>query len=889
MFDRDKAIAAWRRTLEYNRTFTADDLDELEQHVRDQVATLQAQGLSDKEAFRRTMREMGSYLEAEAEYRKVYWGKRRRQRELLDELTWRVSMLKNYLKIALRNARRHPGYTFINVAGLAVGIACCCFIFLYVQHEFSYDQYHTNAESIVRIAEDLKTSSETLYQATSSPPMGAAFVEDFPEVLAKVRFRRTSSLFQVQDRRFQEDNLFFADSSVFDVFSFDLLAGDPKTALANPFTMVLTETVARKYFEDESPLGQTLTDENGNAFTITGVLAEIPHNSHFTFDGLLSFTTWETFNPDTGNAWYWNSFYTYLLLQEGYDKIQLEAKIPDFIERRIGEQARQIGMAYEQLPLIPLTDIHLTSHRTWELATNGNRPYLYIFSAVAVFILLIACVNFMNLATARAAERAKEVGLRKVVGAQRAQLAGQFLSESFLMTVLAMMLALGLCGLLMPVFNSLTEKSLALGSLLQGTNAALLVGVVLLVGVIAGGYPALVLSGFRPVRVLKGQFRSSDRGTSLRKGLVVFQFATSMILIVGTAVVMQQLSYLQDQNLGFTQEQMLVINYNYDEDVQQHAEAIKQAFLTHPGVVGAAISYTTPGSEPTNLVTKVEVAEGEVREANLNYYPVGLDFIDTYGLEMLAGRSFSRDFPPDTLESVVINEAMLAHFGWATPEAALEKTFTRGRREMKVIGVVKDFHYLSLHEHVQPLGLFIGPDWTRYLSLRLRTDYLQQTMANIEQQWQELAPQRPFDSFFLDDHFNRQYRAEERFASLFRYFAGLAILIACLGLFGLASFTAQQRTKEIGVRKVLGATVPTIVGLLSMDFVRLVGIAFVVAAPMAYFALDRWLADFAYHIELSAWTFLLAGLIGLLVALLTVSYQSIKAALADPVKSLRYE
>ena len=407
------------------------------------------------------------------------------------------------------------------------------------------------------------------------------------------------------------------------------------------------------------------------------------------------------------------------LLQEGYDKIQLEAKIPDFIERRIGEQARQIGMAYEQLPLIPLTDIHLTSHRTWELATNGNRPYLYIFSAVAVFILLIACVNFMNLATARAAERAKEVGLRKVVG--------------------------------------------------------------------------------------------------------------------------------------------------------------------------AAISYTAPGSEPTNLFTRVEVAEGEVREANLNYYPVGLDFIDTYGLEMLAGRSFSRDFPPDTLESVVINEAMLAHFGWATPEAALEKTFTRGRREMKVIGVVKDFHYLSLHEHVQPLGLFIGPDWTRYLSLRLRTDYLQQTMADIEQQWQELVPQRPFDSFFLDDHFNRQYRAEERFASLFRYFAGLAILIACLGLFGLASFTAQQRTKEIGVRKVLGATVPTIVGLLSMDFVRLVGIAFVVAAPMAYFALDRWLADFAYHIELSAWTFLLAGLIGLLVALLTVSYQAVKAALADPVKSLRYE
>ena len=888
-FNLEAAIATWRRFVRSERAISADDADELESHLRDQVEELVAEGIDPKTAFYEATRQLGSYTRLKQDYRRVYWKKLRAEHHVLDELKWRSTMLKNYIKVALRAMRKQTVYSVINVAGLSIGIACCCFIFLYVQDEFSYDQYHANADRIVRIAEDLKTSSETLYQATSSPPMGAAFVNDFPEVLDKVRFTSTSGLFQYQDRRFQEDNLFFADSSVFEVFSFELLQGNPKTALVAPWSLVLTEAAARKYFDDESPLGQTLTDEDNNTFTITGIMAEVPRNSHFTFDGLISFSTWETFYPDTDNAWFWNGFYTYLLLEEGTDKTVLEAKVPDFIERHMGEQSRQIGMGYEMLPLIPLTDIHLTSHRTWELATNGNRLYLYIFSAVAVFILLIACINFMNLATARSAERAKEVGLRKVVGAKRVQLTGQFLSESFLMTVLAMLLALGLCWVLMPFFNTLTEKSLGLGSLLNRTNGTWLIGVVLVVGVVAGGYPALVLSGFRPVRVLKGQFRSTDQGALLRKGLVVFQFAVSMILIVGTAVVMQQLSYLQAQNLGFTQEQMLVLNYNYDDEVQRHAEAIKQTFLTHPGVVRAATSMTTPGTEPTNLFTRVEIDEGDEREANLNYYPVDFDFIDTYDLEVLAGRGFSRDFPTDTLESIVINEAMLAHFGWATPEEALEKKFIRGRSTMKVIGVVRDFNYRSLREHVQPLGLFIGPGWTRYLSLRLRTDALQSTMAAIEHQWEALVPQRPFDAFFLDDHFNRQYRAEERFAALFRYFAGLGILIACLGLFGLASFTAQQRTKEIGVRKVLGATVGQILVLLSKDFARLVLIAFVVATPVAYFAMDWWLASFAYRADMEAWLFMIAGLLAFVIAGLTVSYQALKAAYANPVEALRYE
>lgn len=835
----------------------------------------------------------------EATARRLYW------RDMLSvcwRTTWNTtyhyptergfSMWRNYLRIAVRTMRKHKAYAFINISGLAIGLACCFLIFLYVADEFSYDRYHAHADRIVRIAEDLRTESELLHQATSAPAMGPAFVRDFPEVLAMVRLDQANYLLEYKGQQFQEDHLFFADSTVFDIFSFDVLRGDPQTALVAPHSIVLTESAAQKYFDPgEDPIGRVLTDVEGDrqTFTVTGVMADVPQNSHFTFDGLISMTTRSSARSDFDDIWFWNGFYTYLLLPEGYDKADLEAKVPAFIERHIGERSREIGMAYEQLPLIPLTDIHLTSHRIWEIQPNGNRTYLYIFSAVAVFILLIACVNFMNLATARSAERAKEVGMRKVVGARRIQLAGQFLSESFMMTTLAAVLALGLCWLLMPTFNNLTEKSLHIGQLLQGVYALALVGLIASVGMVAGLYPAVVLSGFRPIRVLKGQFRTSAQGAWLRKGLVVFQFGISIVLIVGTAVVIQQLTFLQNQNLGFTQERMLVLNYNYDDRVNQQAEAIKQQYLAHPAITHAGMSTSMPGSANTNMFTRVDVREGVTQAANLDYYPVGFDFLDTYGIEVIAGRGFSRDFPVDTVQSLVINEALLAHFGWQTPEEALDRAFHLGRDTYRVIGVIQDFNYKSLHRTVQPLALFIRPEWGQYLALRLETENLQQTMADIEQVWTELVPHRPFDAVFLDDYFNRQYRAEERFATLFRYFAGLAILIACLGLFGLASFTAQQRTKEIGVRKVLGASVWQVLVLLSRDFALLVTVAFMLAVPVAYIAMNQWLTSFAYRMDLDVWVFVVAGVLAFLIAGLTVSYQAIKAAVANPVQSLRYE
>ena len=841
--------------------------------------------------FEEGYREMAAFAGA-ARARRWYWGQVVRSTPpfLYQSSYWSLIMLKNYLKIALRQVRRQKGYAFINVSGLAIGIVCCLFILLFVRDEMSYDRFYENADRIVRLIEDVHTVNQTLYQATSAPAMGPNLLLDYPEVLHAVRFLRTDRLLQYGDLRFQESHIAFADSTVFEIFDFPLLRGDAKTALTAPYSVVLTASVARKYFGDEDPMGKTMTLENEQALTVTGVLRDLPGNTHLPFDILLSFTTLEAMvTSNLQQNWGWNSYYTYLLLPEGYDPALLEGKLPDFLDRHIGEWLQSRGFSYT-LHLQPLTDIYLHSSRIGEPGPGGNVTYLYLFSSIAVFILLIACVNFMNLATAQSAARAKEVGLRKVVGAQRRQLAMQFLGESLLTSILALLLAIGLFRLLLPLFNGLTGKALALDALWTGSTVFFVPGLLLLVGVVAGLYPALVLSGFRPALVLKGAFRTSRRGVALRKGLVVFQFAISIILIVGTAVVAVQLDYLRNQNLGFEPEQQLVIYFDGDGQVQQQAETIKQVMRKHPAVISASMSSSVPGNGIwNNLLVHVDVAPGQTQEAAIDNYAVDVDFIDQFGIEVVAGRGFSNDFATDATAAFVINEAAVQHFGWTTPEETLGKRFVRGDREGEIIGVVKDFNYRSLRQQVDPLFLWILPSWTAYLTLRVRTEDVTQAVADVERLWKDVAPQRPFTYTFLDDQFNQQYQAEEHFGKLFGYFALLAIFIACLGLFGLASFTAQERTREIGVRKVLGATVPQIIVLLSKDFAWLVLLAFVVAAPVAYLAMEEWLTGFAYRTAISWWIFLIAGLAALGVAVLTISYQSIKAALANPVESLRYE
>ncbi len=797
-------------------------------------------------------------------------------------------MLKNYLKIALRNLRRHRAYTFINVTGLAVGMACCLLILLFVRDERAYDRFHANADRVYRVVSDWGDFSIP----STNPPAIRALRADYPSFPIAVLFQY-EALIRHEEQMFAE-NVVFASPEVFDVFTLDVLRGDPATALLKPNTGLVTEATARKYFGDEDPIGKRLLADNQFEIEITGVVRALPPQSHVHFDILASFDTLEPFTSfSTSTQWGNNSYYTYVLLPEGYDAATLEHQFPDFIARHAGDDWNGSVLSLQKL-----TDIHLHSHHNMELEPNGNVAYVYVFSAVALFILLVACVNFMNLSTARAADRAKEVGLRKVVGAQRRQLVAQFLSESVLLACLALVLAVGLVALALPGFRALSGKAIGLNVLDDGFMLLAFFSVTTLVGVLAGSYPAFVLSGFRPASVLKGTFRSSTRGVRLRKGLVVFQFATSVVLIVGALVVYRQLDYLRGASLGFDQEQVLVLPHQ-DSAIREQYDTFRSAVLQQPDVLDVTIASEGFPSELLNgNGTTLASAPDDAYDNNL-FVPtrtvsIGYDFFETIGVDMAHGRAFSRERATDST-AFVFNEtaARILQERFPdqipTPGAAVGMELRMGGRRGPLVGIANDFNMSTLREKVEPIVFFINPNQHRYFLVRVAPGDVAGTVAAVRGVWERLYPDWPFDFTFADQAFDDQYRTEERLGQIFFLFAGLAIFIACLGLFGLASFTTTQRTKEIGVRKVMGATVAGLVVLLAKDFARLVLAAFVVAAPLAYLAMDRWLDTFAYRTDIAWWTFAVAGAGALSVALLSVGYQSIRAALADPVKSLRYE
>ena len=902
MFDLEKALATWRRFHAYRRVFTADDLDELEQHVRDQVEALRAEGLSDQEAFRRAMHEMGDHAQAESEYRKVYWGKLKKRHLLLAELQWRLAMLKNYFKIAARNFKKQTGYTIINVAGLAVGIACCLLIGLYVRHEWRYDRFHTKADRLYRLTyenrlgTDLPPAAAYEYQAWGSAAIAPLLEADFPEVEHAVRLSgRHQILLTRGDKSFQEGRYFFADSAFFEVFGFPLLQGDPATALARPGSVVLAERAARRHFGEENPLGQTLYLRSGEVedeLIVTGVMADVPANSHLDFDILFSMNTFEQSARANGqaykfDAWGYVDFFTYVLLRQGTSAEAFEAKLPAFVQRYMGNAVQNRPQSYT-LALEPITEAYLSPVSGFQPGPKGTEANLYLFSFIGLFILLIACVNFMNLATAQAASRAKEVGIRKTVGAARSGLVGQFLTEAVLLAAVATSLAVLLASLTLPLFRALAGKAIP-GAFLTGLPVlAVIAGGTLLVGTLAGSYPAFVLSAFRPAHVLKGGFARSSSGAALRKGLVVFQFTAAVVLIVGTLVVRQQLHYLQARPLGFDDAQQLVLDFGGDPDVQDNIEAIKQELGAVPAVQQISVTRSIPGGFFPHAGTRVEAPDGTMRNVNPGLYEVDFDFLPQIGVEAAAGRLFSRAFTTDSTEALLLNEAAVRELGYADPADAVGKRFEQWGREGEVVGVVKDFNYESLHHEIQPLSFRVSP-WLNYFVLQVATEDAAGVVAEVQVAWSKLVPYRPFLFSFLDQSFDAQYRAEDRFGALFGTFAALAIFIACLGLFGLATYAAQQRTKEIGVRKVLGAGVAGLVTLLARDFVKLVLAGFLLAVPIAYLGMNRWLQGFAYHTDVNLSLLLIAGVLALTIALLTVSYQAIKTALADPVKSLRYE
>ncbi|WP_420151149.1 ABC transporter permease [Spirosoma sp.] len=807
-------------------------------------------------------------------------------------------MLTNYIKIAWRNLLRNKAFSAINIVGLALGLATCLLISLFLLDELSYDRYNAKANRIVRIVFHGVMNGGEINEASIMPPVAQTLKTDYPEVEEATRIRTAGSpAITVGEKTFRDNQLAYVDSNFFQVFTLPLIRGDAKTALNQPGTAVITQEMARKFFGNENPIGKSLLIKSWNTpFRITGLIDKVPTNSHFHFDMFMSMAD---VSDAKSPSWMTSSYYTYLVLPDGYDPKQLEAKLPQMVNKYMGPQIQQaFGMSMSQFRqkgndlsfrLQPLTDIHLHSNITAELAPNGDVQYVYIFGAIALFMLLIACINFMNLSTAGASKRAKEVGIRKVMGSLRQSLTYQFLIESLLLTMLALVLAVGIVYLALPLFNELAGKTLALnfGDRVWLFPGLLLLGV--LVGILAGSYPAFFLSSFKPIAVLKStKFTGDRKSISLRSGLVVVQFSISIILMIGTTVVYRQLSYIQNKKLGYSKEQVLVLSDTWQ--LNQKEEVFRNQILQDPRVVSVSTSGYLPAgpSYSNNFMVYPETNASQL--VKTLRYDVDYEYIPTLGMQLSAGRNFSREYGTDS-SGVILNETAVKTFGWNN--TALGRTITHSendgkRKTYRVVGVVKDFHFRSLHESISPLVMTLGRN-NGTVIIKAKTKDMSGLLASMEKEWKKFAPDAPFMYSFLDKRFNDTYLAEQKTGRILGIFAGLTIFVACLGLFGLATFTAEQRTKEIGVRKVLGASVTSIVAMLSKDFLKLVAIAIVLATPMAWYAMNKWLQAFAYKIDITWWMLILAGALAVVIALLTVSFQSIKAALMNPVKSLRSE
>lgn len=801
-------------------------------------------------------------------------------------------MINNYIKIAWRNLWKNKGYSGINIIGLAIGLASALMIVIYIQDERSYDKYHTQVDRIYRVIHTWKDKGKPdRNEVWGIAPIGPALKAAFPEIEKISEFSGQTSLsLRYKDKTFQEDRAFFADSNVFNTFSWKAIAGNLHMALKEPYTAVLTESTARKYFGTENPIGKTLDGgvaagrAHAGLYKVTAVIADIPHNSHFTFDVLLSMETFKKALPDIFTSWDYVDFYTYVLVDPTFNLEQFNKKTSAFIKQLPTSEVDNYSFHLE-----PLADAYLNSTADRQPGTTGSLQNLYIFAIIGVFILVIACVNFMNLATSRSMERAKEVGVRKAIGASYRNLVTQFMGESLALVAIAAILSILLVICLLPFMGAFSGKEFTLAALFTPTNIGIFTAIVSITAVLAASYPAFVMASFKPTEVLKGTFKAGLGGKLLRRGLVVFQFGLSIGLIAGTGIVFSQLYHLQHQDLGFQPEKTVVIDFNFDEQVHKNMESLKTIFLNDPDVLAAAAARSMPGTFFPNAGTMIETSNG----AMLNYTPalfeVDFDYIPNLGIQIVAGRSYSRDFPADSNHALVINEAAAKLWGYNNPEDIIGKKYAQWGKEGKVIGVVKDFNFLSLHHKIEPLCLRFEPSSSRFFILKLKNSHTANTLTRLEKIWSEKVTNIPFNYSFLDNNFAKQYEADYRFQRIFTTFSGLALFIACLGLLGLITYTAQQRTKEIGIRKVLGASIMGIIQLLALDFMRLVLIAICLATPIAYWAMDMWLHNFAYHIAMQWWIFALAGIGALLIAMVTISFQALKAAKANPVTSLRNE
>ena len=809
-------------------------------------------------------------------------------------------MILNYIKTAYRSLVKNKGFTILNVLGLSLGLASSLLIIFYVVDELSYDRYNVSANRIYRVNEDLKLGENNVLYAVCMPPLAQTLKNDFPYVENTVRIKNAGSLHVRKGvTNILENRVAFADPSLFSVFTLPMISGSPSTALAEPNSVVLTETMAEKYFNSTAVVGRLLTADNKDLYKVTGVIKDIPRTSHFNFDFFISMSTL----PDSrSDEWLRSDYNTYVLFRNAADHKKLEAALPAFLARYSGPQmqselkmsttAFEKSGSYFRLNLTPLTDIHLKSNRTGELGPNSTIQYVYIFSAIALFILLIACVNFMNLSTARSSNRAREVGVRKVLGSPRSYLVFQFLTESILVTLVAAIIAVIAAVALLPAFNQLSGKDIVINGQMLRWLVPAVAFIILLVGSLAGAYPALFLSAFQPINVLKGKLSGGFKGGGLRSVLVVLQFTISIFLIIGTLVVHNQLNYIQSKDLGFDRNQVLIVQNAFE--LNNQAQTFKQEVKQLPGVTDATLTSFLPTGNNKNTSIFFKDASFDQKKALFpQTWIVDEDYIKTLDMKMVAGRSFSGQMLSDS-SGIIINEAAARFLGLGDP---LNKPLYRsngGKQELSnskayhIIGVVKDFNFSSLRDVVSPMVLIMGQD-NGALSIRMNGRDIPALLTQIKEKWSGLSPNVQMNFSFMDQDFDAIYRTEQRAGTVLVVFTTLAIIIACLGLFGLAAYAAEQRTKEIGIRKVLGASVSAITAMLSFDFIKLVAIAILIALPAGWYFMNKWLQDFAYRVNIQWWVLALAGFVAIAIAFVTIGFQSVKAALSNPVNSLRSE
>ncbi len=880
MFDLEKEIREWKKNLRKYEVFEDGLVADMELHLRDVYNAQRQSGLTEEKAFRQAVASVGDAESIAVEYKKnrliaLNRCSPLRPGRFMPALVW------NYIKTTLRVIRRHKGYSLINISGLAIGLTVCMLIVLWVADEWSFDRFNVNAGRIYRVYRDESASQKNSTSALTPPPMAAALKNDFPEVIKASRFGYWQrQLVTYKDRSFNETKFMHVDPDFFSMFSFPLVKGSPDSVFSNPYSVVLTENTAARYFGSEDPIGKVLTVNKSFDVIVTGIIHNESLNSSLEFDLLSPFEILlkESIGEKNADNWGFNSFGTYVMLEQAASTENLNQKLQGYLKKYAEEDT-------DELSLQPLAEIHLFSNLGHDLDNRGNIKYVWIFGALAVFVLLIACVNFMNLTTARSANRAMEVGLRKVVGAGRPQLIRQFFGESVLMAFIAMVIALFLLELFLPLFNTLSGKQLT--SAWRNNPGFLFgfTGLALLTGIFSGIYPALFLSSFQPIRILKGTTRTSGANPLFRKVLVIFQFSLSLFLIIGTLVISNQLSYMRNIDLGFNREH--IIHLSIHGDIHEKYGAIRERFLQNPDVLHVTASMALP----TNIQSSpgTPMWEGRPPDAKMEIKAdfVDYDYIETFEISLVEGRSFSPKFSTDAETAFIVNEEAVRRMGFEKP--AVGKKFGFWDIDGQIIGVMKDAHFQSLHYKIEPLVFKMFPPWLKRMYVKFRSNNVAITLASLEKTWNEMNLGYPFEYRFLDEDFHNLYKAEATLGKIFQTFVALAVFIACLGLFGLASFIAEQRTKEIGIRKVLGSSITRIVALLNRDFLKWIAAANLIAWPAAYFIMQAWIQKFAYRAEIRIWIFLFSAAIGLAVALFTVSLQTLRAARANPVDSLKHE